>query len=274
MRPILSALVKAIPFSARSKIKSIPVLGVAQRKLVEAALDDAEFVHRIDAGPAKDIRFLIRLPDDKGIWTGTYEPEFAQRLAVCVRPGSVCYDIGSWHGFFAGVMAANGAAEVHVFEPLPENAARITALITLNPSKRFTLHQKAVGETDSQLDLIVMPKTSMAKLETSSFQPTVSAQQRIKVEVCCIDSLVDAGSIAPPSLIKIDVEGAEAQVLKGACQTIDRYRPEIFAEIHSAALREEVSDILEERGYGIESLDADRDAARAKDVFLIHAAPC
>lgn len=269
---ILSRALGLIPFSWRNRIKIIPGVAQLQRVIVARTFDGREFEHRVDAGPAKGINFPICLPDDKGIWTGTYEIDFATRLADAVRPGAVTYDIGSWHGFFAGVMAAGGAGHVHVFEPLPENAARVRRLIALNPEKPMTLHACALGEDDAELDLIVMPETSMAKLESSSFKPTETSAQRVRVKVRSLDAMIAAGEIAPPALMKIDVEGAEVMVLVGARNTLRRYRPVIFAEVHSSALLGQCRSLLESEGYHVEPLNHPGPTSD-KDVSQIMAVP-
>jgi FkbM family methyltransferase len=270
---LISGALRAIPFSIRDRIKNIPGVAHLQRTIVACTLDGREFEHRVDAGPAKGITFLVKMPDDKGIWTGTYEIDFASRLAASVTPGTVAYDIGSWHGFFAGVMAAQGASAVHVFEPLPANAARIRHLIALNPDRRITLHACAVGERDSEMDLMIMPETSMAKLEASTFQAGEISAGRVRVNVRSIDEMISAGEIVPPSLMKIDVEGAEVMVLKGARETIRRHRPLIFAEVHSSALLTECRTLLEADGYRVSAIDHAPTNTLSKDVFQIKATP-
>jgi FkbM family methyltransferase len=271
MRSLALALLKTVPFSVRYRIKTIPGIAHLQRAIVARALDGREFEHRVDAGPAKGITFLVKMPEDKGIWTGTYEIDFATRLAAEVKAGGVAYDIGSWHGFFAGVMAGQGACEVHVFEPLPANAERIRRLVALNPGKSITLHACAVGEHESEMDLMIMPETSMAKLETSTFQAGATSAERVLVKVRSIDAMIAAGEIAPPALMKIDVEGAEVMVLRGARETVRRYRPVIFAEVHSSALLGECRALLEADGYRVDTIDHDPANALSKDVFQIKA---
>ena len=268
---LLSALLRLIPWSIRNQAKRLPGLAAFQRFIVGKGLHGKEFCHRVDAGPAKGMTFQLRLPEDKGIWTGTYEAQFASRLARAVAPGAIAYDIGSWHGFFAGVMAAQGARIVHVFEPLPTNAERIRRLIRLNPTKGITLHECAVGDRDTRMELLVMPESSMAKLEKSRFQTELTSAARVPVVVRSIDSMVSTREIEPPDLIKIDVEGAELLVLEGARETLRRYRPELFAEIHSSELLAECERLLRSEGYQLKVLDGSAFDGRANDVVQIHA---
>ncbi len=264
---------RLVPFGFRDRIRQVPGLAFLQRKIISLTLDGREFNHCVDAGPAKGITFPVCFPDDKGIWTGTYELGFATRLAQQVQPGMVTYDIGSWHGFFAGVMAAQGASEVHVFEPLPTNAERIRRLIGLNPSKPIKLHDWAIGDADTEMDLMIMPQTSMAKLEASSFQAGAPNSGRVRVKVRSIDSVVNAGEAPPPDLMKIDVEGAELMVLAGALGTIRRQQTIIFAEVHSPALLSECKAFFDGVGYRVEVLGDGAQHAKEQQVVQIIAKP-
>ncbi|CDO59062.1 methyltransferase, FkbM family domain protein [Candidatus Phaeomarinobacter ectocarpi] len=260
-----------MPWTFRDRIKHFPGLAHLQRFLVTSFLNGKEFEHVVDAGPAAGIKFHIQMPEDKGIWTGTYEVDFATRVSNAVKPGDVAYDIGGWHGFFSGVLAAAGTAQVHVFEPLPDNIKYIKRLVTLNPDHEITLHECAVGALDETLDLVVMPQTSMAKLGTSPFQADTTTGDRISVPVRCLDNMVTRGGIAPPDIMKIDVEGAEILVLKGCLDTLRLAKPVIFAEMHSSALLAEGTSLLESEGYVVHVIDKNLAAAKDLDVFQIHA---
>src|SRR5689334_10356919 len=143
VRSALSRSIRLIPSCARSYIKRAPILSWLQRKLLVAFLEGHEFVHRIDTGPAKGLFFPVILPDDKGVWTGSYERRFVDALASSILPGTTCFDVGGWHGYCGGVMACAGAAKTYVFEPLPSNCARIRRVIDLNPHLNITLEQVA-----------------------------------------------------------------------------------------------------------------------------------
>ena len=53
------------------------------------------FVNQVDAGPAQGIRFEVILPEDKGIWTGSYESGFSRHVADDIEKGTVRYDVGA-----------------------------------------------------------------------------------------------------------------------------------------------------------------------------------
>jgi FkbM family methyltransferase len=218
-------------------------------------MEGKPFVHTVDAGPARGLRYPITLPADKGIWTGAYELELAQAMAQAVPRGSVCLDIGGWRGFFGGVMALAGAARVVIFEPLPANATQIRKMIELNPGLPVELMEAAVSETDGEIEFCLMPETSMGKLAASSFQAGAVAGERIKVRTVALDPLVAGGIIAAPAVIKIDVEGAELLVLRGARQILATHGPKLFMEIHSRTLGRDCRAFLTQLGYVVQTVE-------------------
>jgi hypothetical protein len=78
-------------------------------------------------------------------------------------------------------------------------------------------------------------------------------RDEIDVEVVSLDSLVAAGTIPPPNVLKIDTEGAELQVVEGARATIARHRPAIVCELHDT--NEAFVGLMNELGYVTTNLD-------------------
>jgi FkbM family methyltransferase len=149
----------------------------------------------------------------------------------------------------SGVMALAGASKVFVFEPLPMNQQALLRLCELNPALPISVVPFAISDTDGLGHLTVMPDFSMGKLTDSSFQVEATASGEISVTVRQIDSMLYSREIPPPRVVKIDVEGAELHVLRGATETLRISRPKIFLEAHTAALEKACSERLAQFGY-------------------------
>lgn len=257
MKGILQASVNFVPYGFRRKIKHVPGLAALQRLLVNRFLSEDSFIHTINAGPATGLRFDVTLPLDKAFWSGTYEHDFVAALCDRVRPNNVCYDIGGYRGYVSGAMALSGASKVIVFEPLPTNQGALQRLCYLNPDLPIEVVPAAIGNINGSTRLKQMADTSMAKLADSSFQHELASLAELEVAIRRIDSLVEDRNIPPPDIVKIDVEGAELEVLKGATNVFETSRPLIFLEAHSAALEQDCSQKLMRLGYNVSRLDND-----------------
>lgn len=257
LKRIIQRSIRLVPWRLRTSIGNLPLVGPVQRWIFSRFFAGQEFVHTVDAGPARGLRYPIQLPQDKGVWTGTYEIEFAEALARATKAGTVCFDIGGWHGFYSGVMALAGAARVHVFEPLPQNCERIRRLIALNPELDIRLIDAAVADRSGTTVFEIMAQGNMGKLSESPFDRDNRGAQQIEVRTAALDDLVADGSIEPPALLKIDVEGAEALVLRGGRELLQTYQPTLFVEIHSPELADECRAILAELGYTVSILEDD-----------------
>lgn len=262
---------RSIPWSVRNQIKAMPLIGPLQRWFVDTQLSGAPFVHEVDAGPAKGMKFEITLPEDKGIWTGCYEEGFSAYVAESVEPGMVGYDIGAWHGFFSGIMLTNGASEVVMFEPLPANLRALEAFVRLNPGQRISIQNVALGAEAGTVTLLQMEGTSMAKLEASPFKKDAKSEAQIDVRMVPLDLLIAEQKLAKPDILKIDIEGAELMMLQGAEETLAESKPVILAEIHSEELRLGVDALLKRHNYEIEYLETQDTNMREGDATQIRA---
>ena len=256
---ILRRSVNFIPYSIRTRIRDIPIARSLQRWVFRSWLSGQSFDYTINAGPAKGLRYPIELPQDKNIWTGTYEPEFAAEVVSRITPGAVCYDIGGFRGFFSGVMACRGASEVFVFEPFPSNCNQISRMTALNPDLRIELVRSAVADTNGNVAFEVMPEASMGKLSESRFDSGgADAAETITVPQLCLDDFIFEQNKPAPDLLKIDVEGAEASVLRGAQRMLKEHNPVLLIEVHSPSIGQECLPLLEDCGYDVTILQTGR----------------
>jgi FkbM family methyltransferase len=142
---------------------------------------------------------------------------------VPLNKQSVVLDIGANIGVMAMIFASR-AGHVHAFEPAP----RALALLRENVPPNCTIHPIAIGERDGI--------THIAELE--ALDESHVAETGLAVQVRTVDSL-DLN----PDFIKIDVEGYEPQVLRGAAETLKRGPMLMFEALTPKALEECVSII-------------------------------
>ena len=241
---VLRYSIRLVPGRLRGMIRSIPGVAAAQRAVINAVGRNEEFEHEIDYGPAKGLRMPMRLPDDKGFWKGTYEEGFCARLGAAVRPGDVCCDIGAFRGYTAGVMALAGASAVCAFEPAPLNQQAVRRVIALNPNLPIKIVEAAVGAEEGAIRITIHEDASMNFIgEDGSGRPAM------EVKMVTLDRMVASGALESPQLLKIDVEGAEASVLRGAANALRTSVREIFVELHHDEARQECEGLLSEAGF-------------------------
>lgn len=145
---------------------------------------------------------------------GSYEGEVFDALRPFLGEGAVFWDIGSNLGLHA-VTAKRlfPATTVHAFEPVPELAARIRANASLN-GVEITVHPLALSSRGGRAVLHLPPGGTSGRASLHAVAGVPEAA-RLEVEAARADELINGGAIPPPTVLKIDVEGAEAEVLDG-----------------------------------------------------------
>jgi FkbM family methyltransferase len=177
------------------------------------------------------------------MWLGSYEATKQLSLARTLRPGQTFYDVGANAGFFSllGARCVGQLGSVIAVEPLPRNLLFLERHVRLNRIKNVTIEKKALG------DIIGTTRFSDGGSAISRINPGGG----LEVEITTLDKLVEKNG-AVPDVLKVDVEGAETEVLRGAIQTILVSHPVIFMDIHSRENFDGVRRVAKEIGYHIE----------------------
>ena len=198
---------------------------------------------------------------------GTLEPPVQEALRRLLAPGDVFYDIGANVGFFTllGARLVGPAGRVVAFEPVPWCARAVGNNIELNEFGHAQIRAEAVGDADGVARLFVVGEASWSHLESTGRHADV--RDEIDVAVVALDSLVAAGTLPPPDVLKIDTEGAELQAIEGARATIARHRPAIVCELHDT--NEAFVALMDELGYVTTNLDGPQDVAGAGPVHAL-----
>ena len=187
---------------------------------------------------------------------GFYGSYILAYMEMLVRPGSIVIDVGANIGAYAIPLAkAMGDVEVHAFEPNPSAVVRFRRNLSINEAKNVVLHERAVGAHPGRLDF---HSFTGEDLGLSSFvAPPKEGSRRIPIQVVPLDEVYRSGE-RQISLIKIDVQGYENQVLEGARNLVEKHKPYILLEhedhlFPQAAMAEEAKKKLQafflESGY-------------------------
>jgi FkbM family methyltransferase len=176
-----------------------------------------------------------------------------------LKPDSVYYDIGSNIGFHA--LTANTiikTGKIYAFEPMPalrvvfENHINLNSKLILSNS--VILSPMAISDSEKEVefsnDLTHRDGNTYIK-DSYVFSGAVN---KISVQCHSIDGLLKQG-YQKPDIIKIDVEGAEYDVLVGSKNTLMHYKPDILLATHDCHLpgvQDKCVKFLQELGYQLQ----------------------
>lgn len=182
----------------------------------------------------------------------SYEEPLPQVLAMLAasRQGAF-YDVGANTGYYSVLIGRLGlASPVRCFEAVPSIARLCQANLTANQlSVQPTV--QAVGAAIGTVDLYLPPSTH-GLVETSAslledFKETVA--QKLRVAITTLDAAHEAFGGEDVGLVKVDVEGAEDQVLEGASALTGRCRPYLTVELLPRSNWEAVDRYLRTHDY-------------------------
>jgi FkbM family methyltransferase len=161
-------------------------------------------------------------------------PPHAHPLALhFLETGSIAIDVGANLGEWALPLAraVGRSGRLYAFEPWPRAAAALRRSFVLNNLVQGRLIECAVSNADGRASLAVPIVTSSAvdggRSRLGAANPT---EEAIEVTAVTLDGFCAAEGLQRLDLLKIDVEGHERAVLKGAAATIRRLRPVIIIE--------------------------------------------
>ena len=205
---------------------------------------------RVRTGPAKGLAFELSPRWEHAAWEGSYELSVQRRFVEFLKPSMTVFDVGANYGFYS-LLAARREARVFAFEPDSQNAQALTRHASLNGlSDRIRIVPCAVFSYSGSIRLEPRDGGVHGNAHTAS-QPTA----RPTVPVRCITLDDFTASNPAPNLLKMDVEGAESEVLKGAERLFRTVRPILLCEIHDDANSRFAQEWLMQRSYSCDWLE-------------------
>ena len=193
-----------------------------------------------------------------------------------VREGDAVWDIGGNCGLFALAAAhrAGAGGQTLVLEPDLFLASLLQRTVSCaeNADREIAVLCAAAGDRGGIGRFLVAARgrASNALEQTGQRSEAGGVRAVHHVPIVTLDSLL--GSFRPPRLVKIDVEGAEAIVLRGAERILREVRPAVHIEVGEESA-DEVTAILHRHGYRLTDADGDADHEIARCVFNTLALP-
>ncbi len=192
-------------------------------------------LYRALAGEASELawaqvpggRVLAPLGDFVGraaFYAGDLDPKISRLCRRLVRPGDTVLDIGANVGTVTVLLSslAGKSGRVHSFEPNPRLCALLKRVIAETDLSNVTLHEYALGAQEGRMPLSVPARN----WGSGSLVRRASDGARFEVPVRTLSSVLNENKVGRVRLVKIDVEGYEAQVLAGARDWFKAHPPD------------------------------------------------
>lgn len=187
---------------------------------------------------------------------GIYEPEVTRVLMSELRPRDVFFDVGANAGYYTCAAVRIGVKLVCAFEPDPLAASVVRLNLGLNGAdpKTWRVLELALGRS---VGTAIFHRSHVSNSGRSGLR-AVDAVASFRVPVDTVDSIIADGRAPLPTVMKVDVEGHELEVLLGARRLLEDKAPRLIV---FEAERDLLSDhehpltrLLHSKGYSIEHL--------------------
>lgn len=196
------------------------------------------------------------------VYSSDYEPEKTDFIKQHCVEGDVVVDIGAHIGIFTNFLAeqVGASGKVYSFEPAPLTYKILQHTIDYNNLKgNVEAYQVAVSDKEDELTFYIYDNSKISS--GNSFSDHNTAGQNpipITVKTVSLDDFFKNKQAANISFIKIDAEGAELEILKGAEKTIKAHKPFITLEVHPKVftpvdkVMNELYELIIAYGYSVE----------------------
>lgn len=177
---------------------------------------------------------------ERGLARGSFEERVVEWFIEQYQGQEIHFvDIGANIGFYAilflNISGPDGS--VDAFEPLESNRGKLISNMKLNNIDDITIYP--IGCSDkSTVGTLWVPNSNMGEAslarKSSSTEPSYSTE----VELEPLDEIYPKRDGTIPDVLKIDVEGAELQVLRGGEKFLKNHKPDLILELHESLLGE------------------------------------
>lgn len=169
---------------------------------------------------------------------GDFEPDETRLAMRFAERSRVIIDVGGNFGWYACHLASvMTSGEIHIFEPVPAMMEELTENLALNAKSgvRPVLNGVCLSDDAGETEFFI-PEKLGAAFASLALPVTGPKCRKIRVRTTTLDAYCEEKELGPVDLLKIDVEGAELLVLKGATKLLNGpSKPAILIEIQDAS---------------------------------------
>ena len=205
-----------------------------QTRLADAAGKLAAWANS-DAGkssPSAGLQLETDLRDriQRQMWAGVYEPHVRECFEALLRPGDTYFDVGGHIGYHASLAALRTGAtgRVIAFEADPSMHAKLA--VNLRQFPWATAVQSAVWEHSGTLEFERTSDRNESGWGTLTAVRDLRQGEHFPVPSTTLDDYCSRAKVERLDAMKIDAEGSELGILRGARATLERFRPNIVME--------------------------------------------
>ena len=228
-----------------------------------------ETLVRVRSGPLKNYRMTVKTGNP--YLFGYYEEDAIRRICQYIGPNDVVYDLGANAGYYAMTFAQRTTNCVHAFEPMPEFQELLQRHLRVNQVLNVVVHALAVSESSGTREFSNVA-ASLGNTYVASSSSFDLSNSTITVNTVSLDDLVYVRNLEPPNVIKIDVEGAELDVLMGAKRVLQEYRPFLLLgthEVHLTGVSQKCCSYLQSLGYSVLPTAEEKSASGLADFICL-----
>lgn len=214
----------------------------------------------IKTGPLRGYKFNGGLAQMLGI----YEISIQAAITKNLPRGGVMFDIGANNGFFTLFSSLRVGVDgaIYAFEPFPKNMDDIRQVVSKNHLVNCHLQECAVADFNGEAELYIGDSIATPSISNKGNENAIF----LRVPTISLDAFLLSNP--KPDLIKLDVEGAELSVLRGAKSLLESNPPPVWIiEIHKPEDESTIYKLLAPGGYQIKKMPK---PGNSNDHFPIH----
>lgn len=199
------------------------------------------------------IVFTKYLIDWNVFFFGYYEKETNDVLFEYIKPGQVVVEAGANNGTETVLLSrlVGSEGKILAFEPIDHIYQALQLNLSINNCNNVLAQKLALGESDQPIYFNVLSESFCNQGMASKYDDR-SAHQKVLVQQVTLDSWLQANGISSIDFIKMDIQGAEIELLEGARQIIQLCHPIIFTEAADNLLSiTQLFQILADLGYEV-----------------------